>query len=155
PLFSFPDSGADGTCPMAGLAQGTDGNFYGTAALGGASNGTNGTVFRITSNGVFTLLYTFPSNGRNGRSPMGNLIQGTNGNFYGTTSAGGASGEYGTVFKFSPTGTLSFQTLASFNGVNGTFPAAGLVAGPDGNFYGTTQFGGASDSGTVFKVTPA
>src|SRR5206468_2790408 len=63
-LFSF--SGTDGSRPMGGLVQGTDGNFYGTTALGGASASTNGTVFKITSAGVFTPLFSFPSN--SGRS---------------------------------------------------------------------------------------
>src|SRR5439155_19642424 len=89
PLHSF--TGADGRCPMAGLVQGTDGSFYGTTAFDGAS--TNGTVFKITSTGGFTLLFSFRSSGRDGRGPLGSLIQSTDGNFYGTTSAGGASGE--------------------------------------------------------------
>ena len=150
-LHSF--TGADGRCPMAGLVQGTDGSFYGTTAYGGASNGTNGTVFKITSTGGFTPLYSFPSNGRNGRSPLGSLIQSTDGNFYGTTSAGGASGENGTVFKITPSGT--FSSLFTFNDANGSFPAAGLVRAADGNFYGTTQLGGQNENGTVFRITPS
>src|SRR6266542_2870497 len=150
-LYFF--KGSDGSSPMGGLVQGTDGSLYGTTSTGGASGATNGTVFKITLGGLFTSLLTFPSNGRSGRAPMGNLVQGSDGSFYGTTSAGGTS-ENGTVFKITPTGT--FSSLVSFSGLNGSFPAAGLVRGSDGNFYGTTQFGGAhDDNGTVFKVTPS
>ncbi len=81
----------------------------------------------------------------------------TDGNFYGTTYSGGA-GIYGngTVFKITPTGTLT--TLYSFctqsGCADGDNPAAGLVQGTDGNFYGTTTGGGANNGGTVFKITP-
>ena len=148
PLFSF--RGTNGSRPQAGLVQGSDGSFYGTTAAGGLAD--NGTVFKITPAGAFTLLYSFPSNGRNGVSPLGALIQHTDGNFFGTTSLGGSSGN-GIVFRITPAGV--FTLLASFNRANGSGPAAGLVRGADGNFYGTTQFGGLTDNGTVFKVTPS
>jgi uncharacterized repeat protein (TIGR03803 family) len=147
-LFSF--KGTNGSRPQGGLIQASDGQFYGTTVAGGVGS-DNGTIFRINSNGVFTLLYTFPSNGRNGTSPLGSLFQHTDGNLYGTTSLGG-SGD-GTVFRITLAGV--FSSLVSFNGVNGSGPAAGLVRGSDGNFYGTTQFGGATDNGTVFRVTPS
>jgi uncharacterized repeat protein (TIGR03803 family) len=148
PLFSF--RGTNGSRPQAGLVQGTDGSFYGATAAGG--QGDNGTLFKITSAGAFTLLYSFPSNRRNGVSPLGALIQHTDGGFYGTTALGGANNENGTVFRMTPGGV--FTLLASFTGANGNGPAAGLVRGPDGNFFGTTQFGGLTDNGTVFRVTP-
>jgi uncharacterized repeat protein (TIGR03803 family) len=149
-LYSF--KGTNGSRPQGGLIQASDGQFYGTTAAGGVGS-DSGTIFRINSNGVFTLLYTFPSNGRNGTSPLGSLFQHTDGNLYGTTSLGGASGDNGTVFRITLAG--SFSSLASFNGGNGSGPAAGLVRGSDGNFYGTTQFGGATDNGTFFRVTPS
>jgi uncharacterized repeat protein (TIGR03803 family) len=80
------------------------------------------------------------------------LVQGSDGNFYGTTSAGGSSNK-GTVFKVTSTGTLT--SLVSFTGANGDTPYAGLVQGSDGNFYGTTSAGGSSNKGTVFKMTSA
>jgi uncharacterized repeat protein (TIGR03803 family) len=78
-------------------------------------------------------------------------VQGTDGNFYGTTFSGGASGA-GTVFRMTPAGVLT--TLATFNGTNGIAPS-GLVQGSDGNFYGTTTYGGTGGRGTVFQMTSA
>ncbi len=88
--------------------------------------------------------------GGNGANPYAGLVEGSDGNFYGTTYAGGANG-YGTVFKMTPTGTLT--TLVSFNYVNGRRPQAALVQGSDGNFYGTTAEGGVNGYGTVFRIT--
>lgn len=147
-LFSF--NGANGRGPMASLVQGSDGNFYGTT-VSGVTSSSNGTVFRIAANADFSSLYSFPSNGRSGEGPLSSLVQGSDGNFYGTTSAGGTAGDNGTVFRITPNGAAAL--LVSFNGANGSFPAAALVIGSDGNFYGTTQFGGTTDNGTVFRVT--
>jgi len=79
-------------------------------------------------------------------------VQGTDGNFYGTTSSGGAT-NFGTVFKSTPAGALT--NLYSFSGSDGAYPYAGLVQGNDENFYGTTSGGGAHANGTVFRITPA
>jgi len=134
--------------PGAGLIQGTDGNFYGISPNGGTSY--QGTIYKVTPAGVVTLLHSF--NGSDGLTPYATpLVQGTDGNFYGTTSQGGAYSD-GTVFKITPTG--SFTLLFSFNGTNGNYPGGGLVQGSDGNFYGTAGFGGANGYGTVFKITP-
>ena len=148
-LYSFARS--DGDDPYGGLLQGSDGNFYGTTTGGGASNG-NGTVFKITPRGILTTLYSFA--GSDGANPYAALVQGSDGNFYGTTAGGGASNGNGTVFKITPGGTLT--TLHSFAGSDGANPYAALVQGSDGNFYGTTQQGGANNgNGTVFKITPS
>jgi len=153
-LYSF--SGGDGANPDAGLVQGANGNFYGTTSYGGVDYYLDdGTVFKITANGSFTSLISF--SGSDGIGPEGGLVQGTDGNFYGTTEYGGTHGllydGYGTVFKMTTNGTLN--TLYSFTGVSdGANPAAGLVQGADGNFYGTAEYGGANYSGTVFKITP-
>jgi uncharacterized repeat protein (TIGR03803 family) len=95
-LYSFT-GGSDGANPAAGLVLGTDGNFYGTAEYGGANG--SGTVFKITSGGVLTLVYTF-TGGDDGAYPNSALVQGTDGNFYGTTSSGGAYGN-GAIFRLS------------------------------------------------------
>lgn len=150
----------NGSGPNALLVQGTDGNFYGTTLLGGASNNCTdncGTVFKITAQGTLTTLHSF--DGTDGYMATG-LVQGINGNFYGTTASGGASNSCmngcGTVFKITPKGILS--TLHSFDGTDGSGPYSGLVQGTDGNFYGTTAYGGANNSctdgcGTIFKIT--
>ena len=103
---------------------------------------------------TFTTLVSFDE--PNGRQPRYSVVQGTDGNLYGTTQNGGAY-DYGTVFKMTPTGTLT--TLYSFcpqvpNCTDGADPFAGLVVGTDGNFYGTTCCGGANGGyGTIFKIT--
>jgi len=146
-LNSF--DGKDGDDPPAPPIQATDGNFYGTTYYGGA-HGENGTVFRITPSGMLTSLYSFDST--HGANPLGGLVQGANGNFYGTTQGGGRDG-IGTIFGITPKGTLA--TLHSFDETDGAVPQAGLTLGSDGNFYGTTTDGGAYDgNGTVFKITP-
>ncbi len=158
-LYSFcSQSGCtDGDIPYAGLIQGTDGNFYGTT-LGGGANG-DGTVFKITSGGTLTTLYSFCSQGdcTEGAYPYAGLIQGADGNFYGTTSQWGANYEGGTVFKITSGGTLTaLYSFCSQSGcTDGAEPFAGLIQGTDGNFYGTTSSGGANGYGTVFGITPA
>jgi uncharacterized repeat protein (TIGR03803 family) len=148
-LYNFCVNCADGGIPN-GLVQGSNGNFYGTTSSGGADDG--GTVFEITPAGKLTLLYTFCSrtNCTDGGTPSV-LAQGTSGNFYGTTFSGGADGN-GTVFEITPTGKLT--TLHSFRGPDGNSPN-GLVQGSNGNFYGTTTYGGAHGDGTVFEITTA
>ncbi|HWZ95957.1 MAG TPA: choice-of-anchor tandem repeat GloVer-containing protein [Opitutaceae bacterium] len=152
-LYSFTGAGTDGAFPLAGLVQGTDGNFYGTTEFGGSGNG-NGVVFETTPAGTTTTLYSFTGVDTDGANPEAGLVQGTDGNFYGTTEFGGSGGD-GTVFETTPAGTTT--TLYSFTGAgtDGAGPLAGLVQGTDGNFYGTTEFGGSGGDGTVFKMTPA
>ena len=149
-LLSF--NATNGANPAAGLALGADGNFYGTTENGGTNdlaNGGDGTVFRITTNGVLTSLFSF--NGTNGANPDAALTLANDGNFYGTTSGGGAD-DSGTVFKITTNGLLT--TLYSFTGgEDGEDPQAGLVQGPDGDFYGTTAAGGDYDAGTVYEIT--
>ena len=147
----------------AALVQGTDGNFYGTTYHGGANTCAEGggrhtscgTIFKITATGTLTTLASL--NQASGFSPVSSLIQATDGNFYGTTPDGGGTAEpgFGTVFKITPTGTLT--VLHSFGGADGETPLGALVQGTDGNFYGTTSFGGGSAGfvGTVFKITPS
>ena len=98
----------DGAYPVAGLVQGSDGNFYGTTS-GGGTNG-NGTVFQISSNGALTILYSF-TGGNDGASPTAGLVQGSDGNFYGTTEGVGYSPTDTyfpcTVFKISTNGALT------------------------------------------------
>ena len=113
-LLSFHYS--NGAYPHAGLVQGADGNFYGTTASGGTYG--DGTVFRMTTNGTLTTLASF-NYSVNGGSPYAGLLQGTDGNFYGTTEDGGTYGD-GTVFRMTTNGTLT--TLVSFNYTNGAYP---------------------------------
>jgi uncharacterized repeat protein (TIGR03803 family) len=152
PLWQFGSlsNNADGHGPN-GLIQGTDGNFYGTTV--GLELNTHGTVFRMTSGGSLTTLYSFGNFAGDGIDPFAPLIQGNDGNFYGTTGSGGAFNN-GTVFQITPAGVLT-NIWHFTGGVDGAFPMAGLIQGPDGLFYGTTYSGGSHAGGTVYKITSA
>jgi uncharacterized repeat protein (TIGR03803 family) len=150
----------DGARPFAGLIQGSDGSFYGTTYFGGTNSCACGTVFRIGSSGNETILYSFAGPPNDGAEPIGGLVPGSDGNFYGTTFYGGMNnGNYGTVFRISPNG--DYTNLYSFtNFPDGAHPFAGLVQGSDGNFYGTAYFGGASTNnllglGIAFRISPS
>ena len=149
-LHSF--DGTDGNKSFAGLIQATNGNLYGTTYYGGARN--SGEVFEITPVGTLTTLYSLCSKSgcTDGEYTYATPVQGTDGNFYGTTYLGG-SNDLGTVFKITPTGRLT--TLHTFDGTDGSQPLAGLVQGTDGNFYGTTYIGGSKGDGEIFKITPS
>jgi uncharacterized repeat protein (TIGR03803 family) len=159
-LHSFAGGigGVAGAGPAAPLIQASDGNFYGTTSAntyGGPYGGFMGagTVFKVASSGVETLLYAFGTSGNSdGATPVAGLIQGGDGNFYGTTKSGGAYG-YGTVFKITPAG-VETVLYSFFGGLDGIGPSGGLIQGSDGNFYGTTYEGGQCQVGVVFRVTP-
>jgi uncharacterized repeat protein (TIGR03803 family) len=143
---------ASGFYSLSPLIQATDGNFYGTTNRGGANYPGFGTIFKVTPTGTLTVLHSF--DGTDGELCLAGLVQGTDGNFYGTTSVGGGNPNFGgTVFKITPTGTLT--TLHSFGSGDGTGPSAALIQATDGNFYGTTSGFGVSNTGTVFKITPS
>lgn len=145
-IFNNSGDGADANSVMI---RGADGALYGTAELGGANK--YGTAFRVTTNGGLTTLAAF--NYFDGYNPT-ELFQAINGSFYGTTLEGGASGA-GSVFQLGTNGMLT--GLFSFNYTNGGgfLPYAGLVQTPDGNFFGTTDEGGAYGSGTIFEMSSA
>jgi uncharacterized repeat protein (TIGR03803 family) len=144
-MYAF--NGPDGGDPTGAMAQGADGNLYGTTQYGGANG--YGTFFQMTTNGVMTTLHSFDYT--DGGYPAGGLIQGVNGSFYGTTTEGGAHG-YGTIFTITTNGALT--TVHSFDYTDGGYPYCTLIQPGDGFFYGTTQYGGANYYGTVFKMTP-
>jgi uncharacterized repeat protein (TIGR03803 family) len=146
----------EGVICQAGLVQASDGNFYGTTSGNDVDQRQFGSVFKISSNGVLTILYSF-TNGSDGAYPMGGLVQDSDGGFYGTTLVSGSNGG-GTVYKISAAGALT--TVCSFpeskpaglEPMDGVCPEAGLVRGSDGAFYGTT--GGALFAhGSVFRLT--
>jgi len=153
-LYSL-NASTDGSTPYGNVVQGPDGSYYGTAAQGGVNG--NGTVFRVTQKGVYTVLHAFQGS-PDGQNPQANLYLASDGNFYGTAARGGAYGN-GTIFRVSSTGV--FTLLYAFTGgTDGGFPAAGVIEGSDGNFYGTTVSGGAINAagfpgyGTIFQITP-
>ena len=149
-LHNFAGGQSEGSYPFAQLIQGSDGNLWGETGSSGVHD--DGTIFKITLGGTLTTVHNFA--GTDGIGPAGGLVQGRDGNFYGTTLNGGANNE-GSVFKMTPSGTLT--TLYSFCSqpgcADGSMPYAGLVQSSDGNFYGTTFWGGADGDGEVFGIT--
>ncbi|MGZ4963433.1 MAG: choice-of-anchor tandem repeat GloVer-containing protein, partial [Limisphaerales bacterium] len=129
--------------------QGIDGYLYGTTQFWGTN--AYGTVFKVSTNGDQTVLYTF-TGGPDGGNPQAGLIQGPDGWFYGTTSYGGTN-NWGTAFKIATNG--DFNVLNSFGVLVGEAPTASLIVGSDGNFYGTTPHGGNDADGTVYRMTPS
>lgn len=135
----------------AALTQASDGNFYGASAAGGT--GDLGTLFRLTSGGAVTTLHSFADT--DGTGPLGGLVQGSDGNLYGTTYAGGGTSlNLGTTLKIAPAGT-GFADLHDFAGPEGALPRGKLIQATDGNYYGTTESGGASPMGNVYRMTAA
>ena len=132
--------------------QATDGNFYGSAFSGGSKG--IGVVYRTTAAGVITVLHNFTGYPTDGTSPLGALVQGNDGSFYGVTYQGGTS-NLGMAFKITSTGTLTI--LHNFVGApnDAAYPRSGLTLGSDGNLYGTTLNGGKANGGTIYKLTPA
>jgi uncharacterized repeat protein (TIGR03803 family) len=147
-LYSFV--GVDGTYPEAGVIQGADGNFYGTTEQGGEGGceGGCGTVFKITAEGALMTLHSFSSQ-TDGYIVNGGLIQATDGNFYGTTGAGGTN-QAGTIFKITPEGTVT--TLHTFDSTDGAGPQGALTQATNGIFYGMTTSGGTNGVGTIFSL---
>ncbi len=150
----------DGIGPYAAPVLGSDGNFYGVTPYGGAVAATasgSGTVYKMTSAGKITTLYTFcrSKTCTDGQYPNG-MILGTDGNFYGTTYQGGQFNG-GELFSISASGKLtvlhSFCTSAPCTEGNG--PEFPPIQGSDGNFYGTTGHGGTAGVGVVYELTPA
>ncbi len=160
-LYSFCSDYQNGVCidgqsPIFGLVQGSDGNLYGTTLTGGNDgvNGGYGTIFKITPTGTLTTIYNFPGYTQSSSA----LVEGADGNFYGTT-AGGGSGKYGAggiFFKVTPGGAVTplYNFCNQENCADGAQPT-NIYLATDGNFYGITWNGGANGQGTIFQVTPS
>jgi uncharacterized repeat protein (TIGR03803 family) len=157
-LHSFRPKAKDGSGPKASLTMDAAGNIYGTTQFGGRYG--YGTVFELIpgAGGVWTeaVLHNFNNTGKDGYFPVGNLIFNASGNLYGTASQGGVYG-LGVVFELSPAknGKWKEKVLHSFgNGTDGAGALAGLGFDTAGNLYGTTQYGGSAEAGTVFRLAP-
>ena len=153
-LYSFQCT-PDGANPDAGLVRDSAGNLYGTTIYGGRQR--QGTVFKVTPDGTESVLHSFVGPPSDGHYPeLGSLTLDAAGNIYGTTYSGGEFYSDGTVFKVTPTGTESilYNFCEQSGCTDGRDPIGGVVRDSAGNLYGTTQFGGASDTGALFKLTP-
>jgi uncharacterized repeat protein (TIGR03803 family) len=176
-VHSFGSNAADGQQPFSSLILDTKGNFWGTTFYGGVNG--NGTVFEISSTGGYSGIYSFGANATDGTFPVGNLIEDSKGNFWGTTSGGGSynncyvgvvvngPGGCGTVFKITKKGTQTIETpVYSFAKTtsDGWRPYGALIEDATGNFWGATYYGGSHKNcpffnvkvgcGIVFKITP-
>lgn len=161
-LYTF-NGGTDGAMPQAGVIRDAHGNLYGTTARGGNpscpwGNGTGcGTIFKIDPTGKETVLYRF-TGGQDGAVPAAPLYRDRSGNLWGTTQFEGFAGSQcfgpgcGTLFRLDPKGRLA-SYLFKGAPTDGSWPLAGVIADSAGNLYGTTQFGGANNSGIIFKVS--
>jgi uncharacterized repeat protein (TIGR03803 family) len=137
-----------GESPYAGLTLGGDGDFYGTTYISGAKG--YGTVFKITRGGRLTVLHDFDDT--DGGFPSGGLVSANDGNLYGTTLQGGAFA-YGTIFRVTPDGTFTSLFTFSSPSQEGYQPLGTMLEGTDGNFYGTTWYGGSNNLGVVFRFS--
>ncbi len=145
-LYTFT-GGADGGSPQAGVIRDSYGNLYGTATYVGA--GGAGVVYELDAAGNYSVLHSF-TGGADGGNPVAGVTRDPEGNLYGTTPYGGIAG-FGVVFKLDAAG--NFAVLYSFPfATDGGDPAAGVTGDPAGNLYGTTEIGGAANSGTVYKL---
>lgn len=158
-IHSF--AGNDGENPEGTLVVGADG-LYGTTLQGGSSN--RGTIYRVATAGGVTTLYSFPSLSEfnntgqavnaTGANPRAGLFLAADGNFYGTAYQGGVNG-WGTFFRVTPAGALT--VMHSFSGPlsGGAMPLASVAQDAAGNFYGTTEQGGALNYGTAWRFSAA
>jgi uncharacterized repeat protein (TIGR03803 family) len=155
--FSYPDGGN----PNSALVEAPNGVFYGTTVNGGHGISCcdgGGVVFKMTPAGAYSVVHFFDFT--DGWDPQdANLVQGTDGNFYGEAAGGGTfscaapANGCGVLYKIGPLGV--FTVVHEFEGSDGDIPYGGLVQASDGNFYGTTYYGGAHGDGTVFRFTPS
>lgn len=139
--------GTDGQDPHAPPILGANGKYYGTAPSSTAGDGIS-TAYSVTSSGAFTLLHTFTT--AEGQYVYGGLVQGSDGNLYGTSATGGANG-VGTIFKMTTAGAVT--VLHSFTGTDGNASYWPLIQASDGNYYGVTYAGGANNEGVIFKIS--
>jgi uncharacterized repeat protein (TIGR03803 family) len=140
----------DGVGPSGGLVRDFAGNLYGTTGNGGTSYG--GVVFKLDPAGKETILHDFAGPPADSSGPNG-LVRDLAGNLYGTTT-GGSGADYGVVFKVEPSGKETI--LHRFTGMpsDGSFPSARPLRDFAGNLYGTTDSGGTSGWGVVYKIDP-
>jgi uncharacterized repeat protein (TIGR03803 family) len=164
--FCMQTNCPDGSTPYAGLIMDAKGNFYGTTTLGGTNR--QGVVFKLTPKGKETVLYNFCGQSQcvDGAQPWAEVIRDKNGNLYGTTIYGGRNGNCpgnegcGVVFKLTPKGkeTVLYTFCPQTGCDDGGAPVAGLIVDGQGNFYGTTYYGGGHGCfygcGTVFELSP-
>jgi uncharacterized repeat protein (TIGR03803 family) len=164
-VHSFSNNGTDGQSATTGVILDAKGNIYGTTEAGGTGTncggGACGVVFELVrqKSGSYTekILHDFNNNGTDGSNPSG-LVFDASGNLYGTTANGGTDFyDCGVVFELSPVtgGEWTETLLHTFTCTDGQYPVASMIFDGSGNLYGTTQYGGVYEKGTVFELAPA
>jgi uncharacterized repeat protein (TIGR03803 family) len=154
-LRQFAGPQSDGRFPLGALVQDADGLLYGTTADGGRAD--LGTIFNIGPiSGTEAILHNFGGPKTDGEVPTGGLIQASDGNFYGTTSAGGPPAcsknkGCGTIFEFTP-GRIETIVHTFSDDSNGLYPLGRLLQGTDGIFYGTMEQTSSGVNGTIFSL---
>jgi uncharacterized repeat protein (TIGR03803 family) len=147
-LHNFAGGTKDGCFPHGTVIMDKAHNLYGTAEACGASN--DGIVWRLSQKGAETVLHNF-NVASEGIFPLAGVILDANGNLFGDTEEGGASG-FGTVYELSKNGTLN--TLHSFSGSDGKYPSGAVIQDTAGNLYSVAMEGGSDSFGTAWKLTP-
>jgi uncharacterized repeat protein (TIGR03803 family) len=145
-------AGAGGATPLGGIIEGSDGKLYGTTSVGGTNNA--GIIFRMSKDGsAFTVLRHFLSTG-DCRNPQSELLEASDGSLYGTAYSGGGFARGG-VFRINKDGSgYAIVSGLNFGGTEApSQPIGGLIEGPDGFLYGTSELGGATTNGTIFKLS--
>ena len=162
-VYNFKGGAADGGNPAhSAMRQASDGNLYGTTQFGGSANG--GTVFRFNpSTGAVTFLHSFTglahqtgddelTTAEDGLQPGGTPIEGPDGRLYGVTGGGGAFGG-GVSYSIKKDGSEYSQLYTFAGGSESGGLTTTLIYAPDGNFYGTGQYGGSFNWGAIFQMT--
>ncbi|MFY9558718.1 MAG: choice-of-anchor tandem repeat GloVer-containing protein [Terriglobales bacterium] len=144
-IYNFDNT--HGAKPIGPVVQGSDGFLYGTASTGGSIPNAFGVVFKLSTKGAITVLHEFDStNAADGYEPLGGLVEGTDGNFYGTTWTGKV---HGVIFKITKSGT--YTVLYAFDGTHGSGPATTQMQNTNGIIYGATVSGGVSFNGVFYN----
>jgi uncharacterized repeat protein (TIGR03803 family) len=151
---AITSTGTTGGIPIAPLATGSDGNFYGTTQGGGPAN--DGTVYQLTASGSLATIYNF-TGGADGSDPRAGLLSSTDGFLYGTAETGGTNGT-GTIYQVTTSGSFNIvhsfgSTLSSGTDSDGAQPTGGIILAADGFLYGTASVGGTGGGGTVYQVS--
>ena len=145
-IYNFDNT--HGAKPIGPVIQGSDGYLYGTASTGGSIPNAFGVVFKLSTKGAITVLHEFDStNAADGYEPLGGLVEGTDGNFYGTTWTGKV---HAVIFKITKTGT--YTVLYAFDTTHGAAPAATQMQNTNGIIYGATVSGGVSFNGVFYSL---
>ena len=148
-LHALSSDGSEGVTIYGPLMQASDGHIYGTSYFGGEEGG--GTLYQVALDGTFAVLHEFGGGHPNAIFPYAGVTEGPDGQLYGTTRQGGDNNA-GVIYRVATDGT-GYTVLHHFSLATGADPQGTLLAAPDGMLYGTTMMGGASERGTIYRIS--